>query len=119
MNEGIVEGCEDSSNAKDELTLSDLRAQGDILLLWADGTFLGRHLVSGYLVRWSISEEGAVWSLYVKSRSSQQIMRDTRLLITYRNLGDAILQLPVRTDTEQVFISTYQFSPHPTSSLDL
>lgn len=43
MDEGIVEGCEDSSDAEDEFALSDLRTKRDVLLSWAGGLFLGRH----------------------------------------------------------------------------
>jgi len=44
MDEGIVEGCEDSCDAEDEFALSDLRTKGDILLRWSGDLFLGRHL---------------------------------------------------------------------------
>lgn len=45
MDEGIVEGCEDSCYAEDEFTFSDLRTQGDVLLGGAGSSFLGRHIV--------------------------------------------------------------------------
>ena len=44
MDEGIVEGCEDSCDAEDEFAFSDLRTKGDILLGSALNTFLGRHI---------------------------------------------------------------------------
>jgi len=44
MDEGVVEGREDSCDAEHKLAFSDLRTEGDILLSWTGGTFLGRHL---------------------------------------------------------------------------
>lgn len=43
MYEGVVEGREDSCDAENKLAFSDLRTEGDILLGWTGGTFLGRH----------------------------------------------------------------------------
>jgi hypothetical protein len=42
VDEGVVEGSEDASNAEDELTLAGLRAQLDVLL-GLDGLCLGCH----------------------------------------------------------------------------
>jgi len=44
VDEGIVEGGENSGDTEDELTLSDLGAEGDVLLR-CTGSFLGRHCV--------------------------------------------------------------------------
>ena len=43
MDEGIVEGGEDTSDAEDEFTLADVGAKGDVLL-GSTGGFLGRHV---------------------------------------------------------------------------
>lgn len=43
VDEGIVEGGEDTGNAEDELALADLGTQGDVLLGGTDGLGLGRH----------------------------------------------------------------------------
>lgn len=43
MDEGIVEGCEDSCDAEDKFALSNLGTEGDVLLCRAGGGFLGRH----------------------------------------------------------------------------
>ena len=44
MDEGVVEGSEDASNAKDEFALADLRAQGDVLGGGAVDGLLRRHV---------------------------------------------------------------------------
>jgi len=49
MDEGIVEGCEDSCDTEDKFTFADLGTEGDILLGWTGGSFLGRHFRSS---RW-------------------------------------------------------------------
>ena len=43
VDEGVVEGGEDASDAEDELTLTDIGSEGDVLL-GSTGGFLGRHV---------------------------------------------------------------------------
>ena len=43
MDEGVVEGGENASDAEDELTLTDIGSEGDVLL-GSTGGFLGRHV---------------------------------------------------------------------------